>query len=110
MMPKNILSPLAAAERMELYCSAYPGSPSAICRPKLSIQSSVWVALLGESVQKGIVGFGGTVEAALAAFDAEYFNTFRQRKTRPAFTIPSAGRDSFKQTRSRRVGSNIKAA
>ena len=73
MMPKNILSPLAAAERMELYCSAYPGSPSAICRPKLSIQSSVWVALLGESVQKGIVGFGGTVEAALAAFDLRSF-------------------------------------
>jgi len=106
MMPKDILSEAAAAERMELYYTAYPSSPSAVCRPQLSIRCGVWVALLGESVQEGIAGFGLTVEAALSAFDAQYFNTLRQRKTKPAFTISNAGRDSFKQTRYRRVGSS----
>jgi hypothetical protein len=110
MMPKNILSAMAAAERMELYYRAHPGSPSAICRPQLSIRCGVWVALLGESVQKGIAGFGATVEAALSAFDAEYFNTLRQRETKPAFVISSAGRNSFKQSRYRRGASNTKAA
>lgn len=77
-MPKDILTATAAAERMELYCRARPSSPTAVRRPNLSIKSGVWVALMGESVQKGIVGFGATVEAALAAFDEQYF-----RATRP---------------------------
>lgn len=72
-MPKDILSAVAANERMELYYLANPGSPSAVRRPHLAIRSGVWVALLGESVAKGIAGFGATVEAALSAFDQQYF-------------------------------------
>src|SRR5207248_8619050 len=84
MMSKNILTALKASERMELYYTAHPTSPSAIRRPQLSIRSGVWVALLGESVRKGIAGFGATVEAALRAFDAQYFNNLRERVARSA--------------------------
>ena len=100
MMPKNIFSAVAAAERMELYYIAHPGSPSAVRRPQLSIRSGVWVALLGESVRKGIAGFGGTVEAALAAFDAQYFKMIRQPETKPALIGSSrTKRDNRKHSR-----------
>lgn len=84
MMPKNILSAMAAAERMDLYCVARPRSPSAVRRPQISIRSGVWVALLGESVRTGIVGFGATVENALAAFDQQYSKTNRTPDTKVA--------------------------
>jgi hypothetical protein len=67
----------AAAERAELYYRAHPGSPSAMRRPTLSVRSGTWIALLGRSVQDGITGFGGNVEAALRAFDAQYLAAFR---------------------------------
>ncbi len=41
-------------------------------RPNVSRRGNVWVALLGQSVQDGIVGLGRTVEAALRAFDVQY--------------------------------------
>ena len=62
---------------MDVYCASHPSSPAAIKRPSLSHRNNVWVALLGRSVQDGIVGFGLTVEAALQAFDAQYQNAFR---------------------------------
>ena len=63
---------LAAMEQMELYCQAHPGSPSAVRRPQLFVRGDLWVALLGPSVEEGIVGIGSTVTAALRAFDAQY--------------------------------------
>jgi len=72
-------------ERMELYCIAHPRSPSAVRRPQLSIRGELWIALLGPSVEEGIVGIGPTVEAALRAFDAQYLAGSRQ----PAQTISS---------------------
>jgi len=63
---------LAAMDRMELYCSAHPGSPSADRRPQLLYRGELWVALLGPTVEEGIVGIGETVEAALHALDAQY--------------------------------------
>lgn len=68
---------LAAMERMELYCDANPGSPSAARRPQLLSRGQLWVALLGPSVEEGIVGIGPTVEAALRAFDAQYLAGLR---------------------------------
>ena len=65
----------AALERMELYRSAHPGSPSAMQRPRLSKRGDVWIALLGPNVQNGIVGLGLTVEGALRAFDARYLSS-----------------------------------
>ena len=61
-----------AFEEMESYCAAHPSSPSAVRHPALSIRSGLWIALLGPSIEKGIVGIGFTVEAALRAFDTRY--------------------------------------
>lgn len=61
-----------AMEQMELYCTARKGSPSAIRRPHLFFRSEHWIALLGPSMEEGIVGIGPNVAAALRAFDAQY--------------------------------------
>ena len=61
-----------ALERMESYYAAHPDSPSAVRRPSLSIRSGLWIALLGPSIEEGIVGLGHSVEAALRAFDTQY--------------------------------------
>jgi hypothetical protein len=63
---------VAAREEMQSYCLAHPGSPSAVRRPQLSTRGDLWIALLGPNVEKGIVGIGPTVDAALRAFDAQY--------------------------------------
>jgi len=68
---------MAAIEIMEHYCEVHPGSPAAVRRPRLFIRSGVWVAVLGPSVERGIVGIGATVEAALRAFDAQYLAGLR---------------------------------
>jgi hypothetical protein len=68
---------LTAMAEMELYCGAHPKSPSAARRPSLSIRSGLWIALLGPSVEEGIVGIGPTVEAALRAFDTQYLAGLR---------------------------------
>ena len=74
----NVLdSTMAAMQRMERYCAAHPGSPSTARRPRLFLRSRLWIALLGPSVEEGIVGIGPTVEAALRAFDAQYFAGLR---------------------------------
>ena len=64
-------------ERMELYCEAHPGSPSAARRPQLLYRGQLWIALLGPDVEERIVGIGQTVEAALRAFDAQYLAGLR---------------------------------
>ena len=69
MKHKELLEAMAASERAELYFAAHPGSPAAVRRPRLSIRSGKWVAVLGRSVQNGIVGIGPTIETALRAFD-----------------------------------------
>ena len=68
---------MAAMEQMELYCAAHPGSPSATRRPRLFVRGDLWIALLGPSVEEGIVGIGPTVTAALRAFDAQYLAGLR---------------------------------
>jgi hypothetical protein len=66
-----------AMEQMELYCRARPGSPSSIRRPQLFFRSELWIALLGPSMEEGIVGIGPTVAAALRVFDAQYLTGLR---------------------------------
>src|SRR5260370_13055916 len=68
----------AATEQMELYCRARPGSPSAVRRPQLFFRSELWIAVLGPSVEEGIVGIGPTVVAALRAFDVQYLAGLRR--------------------------------
>jgi hypothetical protein len=67
----------AATEEVQSYCLTHPGSPSAVRRPQLSIRGDLWIALLGPSVEKGIVGIGPSVESALRAFDAQYLSFLR---------------------------------
>ena len=67
----------AAIEQMKLYCVAHPGSPSAVRRPRLSFRSELWIALLGPSMEEGIVGIGPTIAAALRAFDTQYLAGLR---------------------------------
>jgi hypothetical protein len=75
---EQVLDPTTVAmERMERYCAAHPGSPSAARRPQLLLRSQLWIALLGPSVEEGIVGLGQTVDAALRAFDAQYLAGLR---------------------------------
>ena len=68
---------LAAMEQMELYCQAHPGSPTAVRRPRLFVRGELWIALLGPSVEEGIIGIGSTVTAGLRAFDAQYLAGLR---------------------------------
>lgn len=63
-----------ALKRAELYFAAHPGSPSALQRPSLIPRSGTWVAMVGENIQQSIIGLGGTVEAALRAFDSQYIS------------------------------------
>src|SRR6266487_2065133 len=67
----------AAMEQLEFYRADHPGSPSAVRRPQLFFRGELWIALLGPSVEEGIVGIGPTVTAALRAFDAEYLAGLR---------------------------------
>jgi hypothetical protein len=61
-----------AGEAMEEHCRAHPDSPSAQRRPQLLIRGDLWVALLGPSVEEGVVGIGPTIPAAFRAFDVQY--------------------------------------
>ena len=63
-----------AIEQMDIYCAAHPESPSSMRRPKLFFRSDLWIALLGPSIEEGIVGIGPNVTAALRAFDAQYMS------------------------------------
>jgi hypothetical protein len=67
----------AAMEQMKLYCAAHPGSPAAVRRPQLFFRGDLWVAVLGLSVEEGLVGIGPTVAAALRAFDMQYLASLR---------------------------------
>jgi hypothetical protein len=68
---------LAAMEQLELYCEAHPESPAAVRRPRLFVRGELWIALLGPSVEEGIVGIGPTVSAALRTFDTQYLAGLR---------------------------------
>jgi len=77
----------AAMEQMEIYSLAHPGSPSAVRRPRLFVRGDLWIALLGPTIEEGIIGIGSTVTAALRAFDAQYLAGLRA----PVETKPEAG-------------------
>jgi hypothetical protein len=76
-MGSSVDATTAAMQQMELYCEAHPGSPSAAQQPQLLYRGQLWIALLGPTVEEGIVGIGPTVEAALHAFDAQYLAGLR---------------------------------
>ena len=63
----------------EEYCTQYPGSPAAVRRPRILVDRGRYVALLGRTVKRGILGFGSTVTAALRAFDDLYVRSHQLR-------------------------------
>ena len=75
---RTYLDTEAAIEQGRIYIAAHPRSPSAVRRPKLSLRSGTWIAILGPNIEDGIVGIGATVEAALRAFDAQYLAALRR--------------------------------
>jgi hypothetical protein len=87
---------LTTLEEMQLYCAAHPGSPAAVRRPQLSTWGDLWIALLGPSVERGIVGIGPSVKAALRAFDAQYLGFLRAnadaRDEKSQFNLSRAAR------------------
>jgi hypothetical protein len=87
---KDIDQAMAANEQAELYFAAHPGSPSAVRRPKLSIRSGTWVALLGRTTEDGIVGVGLTAETAFRAFDAQYLGAQTQPSDRGPLDVQPA--------------------
>jgi hypothetical protein len=83
----------AAIEQMDLYCTAHSGSPSAVRRPQLFFRSDLWIALLGPTIEEGIVGIGPTVAAALRAFDMQY--QIRLRPPNEEINLPMKAQQSF---------------
>ena len=77
----------AAIEQMKIYCEANPGTPSALRRPQLFFRGDLWIAVLGPSVEEGIVGIGPTIAAALRAFDAQYL--IRSHSPNEAISAPT---------------------
>jgi len=67
----------AAVDQMNEYFTAHPSSPSAVRRPQLFFRSDLWIALLGPSMEEGIVGIGPSVSGALRAFDTQYLAGLR---------------------------------
>jgi hypothetical protein len=59
------------------YYASHPRGPAARRHPHILIDHGRYVALLGRSINRGIVGFGSSVASALHAFDDLY------RKTHP---------------------------
>ena len=68
-----------AAREMASYCKANPKSPSALRKPRLMLRGRSWIALMGSTLQDGIAGIGGSVQAALRAFDVQYANSGKRR-------------------------------
>jgi hypothetical protein len=61
------------------YCAAHPDSPAARRRPRILVDHGRYVALLGRSINRGILGFGSTVASALRAFDDLYTTVHHSR-------------------------------
>jgi hypothetical protein len=83
----------AAIEQMKVYCASHPGSPSAVRRPQLFFRSDHWTALLGPTIEEGIVGIGPTIAAALRAFDAQYLG--RLHSPDDEINLPMKPQESF---------------
>ena len=47
--------------------------PSALYRPKLSIDGDQWCALYGDNLQDGVAGFGDSPSAAMLDFNKQWY-------------------------------------
>ena len=55
--------------------------PSAIYRPRVSIDGDKWCALYGDNLQDGVAGFGDSPAEAMADFDDRWRATLPQKVT-----------------------------
>jgi hypothetical protein len=58
-------------ENIRIAVAAYE-VPSAVYRPKLSIDGNQWCALYGENLQDGVAGFGNSPADAMWDFDRNW--------------------------------------
>ena len=58
--------------RMEEYISNMD-RPSAIYKPRLSLDGNSWIAVLGENIQEGVVGVGDSPASAMNDFDNAWY-------------------------------------
>lgn len=54
-------------------------APSAVFRPKLTIDGDHWCALYGEDLQSGVAGFGKSPAEAMYAFDQAWYKKLEPR-------------------------------
>jgi hypothetical protein len=57
---------------MQMWAYAEQGRPSAVFKPRLSIDGDKWCALYGEDLQNGVAGFGDTPDLAMTDFDLNW--------------------------------------
>jgi hypothetical protein len=88
------------AEEVAIYCDKHPRSPSAVRRPKVMLRGDVWIALIGDTVQRGIAGFGPTIQAALGAFDRQYLNALRPPSEAKAVPVRASASQRIPKLRS----------
>lgn len=54
-------------------------TPSAVFKPRLSIDGDQWCALYGENLQDGVAGFGKSPAHAMADFDANWYKCLAKK-------------------------------
>lgn len=58
-------------------------SPSAVYRPKLTIDGDQWCALYGDNLQDGVAGFGDSPMEAMWDFDLAWRTKLNNQKEQP---------------------------
>jgi len=64
----------------EEYCALHPGNPAALRHPRILVDRGRYVALLGRTIKRGILGFGSSVTAALRSFDDLYLRSHQLQR------------------------------
>jgi len=88
---EQVLDPtVVAMERMQRYCAAHPGSPSAARRPQLFLRSHLWIALWVRAWKKEL---SGSAKPSKQRFAPSMRNIWPDCVRRPTvcaevFTIP----------------------
>lgn len=62
---------MMAAESVKCAAAEYE-SPSAVYRPKISIDGNQWCVLYGENLQDGVAGFGDSPSLAMCDFNKNW--------------------------------------
>ena len=69
LVAQNLINNSDRVMLVELDSIAERSRPSALFRPRLSIDGDQWCALYGDNLQDGVAGFGNSPADAMADFD-----------------------------------------